>query len=260
MTVEQSPEVQLTLDDAVQEVLTTLNGLDLTYEPELDTYRAVTRSLNRALRANALEHEWSWYASYVSLGTAAVDTLSYDLPNTLRPRIINDDAIRLVDDEGDPVVWAYFLPRDAVHKYAYQPGYWASVTRLAVTFNKTFTEEMAGLDIQIPVMREPEMFRLPEATDPPTTVPTETRDQLIDFAYPDVIIARAAFYFAQSDPVMQPRVQSLEGYYKDLMYQCIERDDRNTDAPLQNDFIVPVQSGIYRETTARPWPLADRRH
>ena len=71
---------------------------------------------------------------------------------------------------------------------------------------------------------------------------------------------RDSFYFAQSDPVMQPRVQSLEGYYKDLMYQCIERDDRNTDAPLQNDFIVPVQSGIYRETTARPWPLADRRH
>jgi hypothetical protein len=256
----QSPELVLTLDDAVQEVLGQLNGLDLTYEPELDTYRAITRCLNRALRANALEHEWSWYSSTESLGAAAVGVTEIELDPTLRPRVINDDAVRLVDDDGNPVLWAYFLPRDALHKYAYQPGYWCSVTRTTLMFNKSFTDEMVGLDIRIPVMREPTMFRLPAQTDPPTTVPTETRDQPIDFAYPDIIVARAAFYYAQTDPVMQPRVQSLEGYYKDLMYQAIERDDRNTDTPYENSFIVPVQSGIYRESTARPWPLADRRH
>jgi len=38
-----SNEVRLTLDEAVAEVLGLLTGLDLTYEPELDRYRAITR-------------------------------------------------------------------------------------------------------------------------------------------------------------------------------------------------------------------------
>lgn len=53
----QNAEVQMTLDEAVAEVLGQLTGLDLEYDPRLDRYRAITRQLNRATRANALEHE-----------------------------------------------------------------------------------------------------------------------------------------------------------------------------------------------------------
>lgn len=75
-------------------------------------------------------------------------------------------------------------------------------------------------------------------------MPEEVRNQEIDFPYPDVVILRAAMYYAMTDPVMQPRVQTLEAQYKDLMYQIIERDDRNTDSPFENEFIVPVQGGL----------------
>ena len=66
-----NPEVQQTLDEAVAEVLGLLTGLDLSYAPELDRYRAITRQLNRALRTNALEQEWSYYSFTLSLGQAS---------------------------------------------------------------------------------------------------------------------------------------------------------------------------------------------
>lgn len=237
-----NPDVQMTLDEAVDEVLGMLTGLDLTYDPELDRYRAITRQLNRALRANALENEWSWYASTEFVGTAQAGQSRLLLPARLRPRIINDDAVRLLDDEGTVVKWAYFLPRDALHKYQSRPGLWCSVERQALQFSRPFRDDEDDLQIQVPTMREPIMFRLPDAG---TTVPAAVRDQPIDFAYPDVIIARAAFYYAQSDPVMQPRVPTLEGGYKDLMYQLIERDTQYTDSPYINETIVPVQNGLY---------------
>ena len=49
--------VDLTLDEAVGEVLGLLTGMELAYDPQFDRYRTVTRFLNRALRQNALEHE-----------------------------------------------------------------------------------------------------------------------------------------------------------------------------------------------------------
>ena len=70
------------------------------------------------------------------------------------------------------------------------------------------------------------------------------RKQLIDFPYPDVIVARAAYFYAQTDPVMQPRVQTLEGGYKDLMYQIIERDTSISDTPYQNSFTLPLENGL----------------
>lgn len=241
-------EVRLTLDDAVAEVLGQLTGLDLTYEPEQDRYRSITRQLNRALRANALEQEWSYYASTLPIGTVQAGEHSMWLQGSVRPRIIDDDAVRLIDDEGRVVRWAYFLPRDSLHKYqdrAHERGnLWCSVTKQELTFSRPFYETEAGLEVHVPVMREPKMFRLPP-TDTP--VPMSIRKQLLDFDYPDVVTARAAYFYAQTDPVMQPRVQTLEGNYKDLMYQLIERDTRHTDSPYINETIVPVQNGLYDE-------------
>lgn len=248
-----NPELSLTLDDAVGEVLGLLTGLDLSYEPELDRYRAITRQLNRALRSNALEQEWSYYSAILSLGTVSEGDRDMLLPTQQRPRVINDDAVRLVDDQQRVVKWAYFLPRDALHKYERRQGLWCAVTRKNLMFSRPILLEEAGLEVQLPVMREPTMFRLPETGK---KVPTTVRKQQTDFPYPDLIIARAAFYYAQTDPVMQPRVPTLEEGYKDLMYQLIERDTSNTDTPYQNTFTLPIQSGLHDESGYRP-PLAD---
>lgn len=253
-------EVLMTLDDAVAEVLGMLTGLDLTYEPELDRYRSITRQLNRALRANALENEWTYYASTAAVGTASEGESQVLLPSSMRPRIINDDAVRLLD--GDRVVtWAYFLPLDALHKYRDQPGLWGtlqsglwcSIERQTLLFSRPFLAGENGLEIHVPVMREPRMVRLPDAG---VTVPDAIRNQPLDFEFPDVVIARAAFYYAQTDPVMQPRVPTLEDGYKTLMYQLVERDTRHTDSPYVNPTVVPVQAGLVPSSSWTP-PFAN---
>jgi hypothetical protein len=258
-----NPELTFSLDDAVGDVLTTLTGLSLTYEPELDRYITVTRQLNRALRSNALEHEWSYYSSTMSAGTSVEGDTEIWLPADLRPRVTGDDAVRLVDEHGHVARWAFVLPRDALSKYWARSGLWCAVTRNAVTFSRPLWNSEADLDIQVPVMREPVMFRLPEQPEDPNlpSVPVdqEIRDQPIDFAYPDVITLRAAFYVAQTDPVMQPRVQTLEAQYKDLMYQIIERDDRMTDSPYLNGFTVPIQNSVVPQGFYHPHPHADER-
>jgi hypothetical protein len=247
-------EVRLTLDEAVAEVLGLLTGLDLTYEPELDRYRAITRALNRALRGNALEQEWSYYASTDVVGTAQDYSNSITLPPHLRPRIINDDAVRLVNSDGLTLEWAYFLPRDALHKYSGHDVLRCAITKQELVFSRPFMTWEAGLDIVVPVMREPIMFRLPETG---TDVPQEIRDQPIDFSYPDVVIARAAYYYSQTDPVMQPRAQTLESGYKDLMYQLIERDTSITDTPYLNEFILPLENGLVQQDTRHNHPHAN---
>lgn len=250
-------ELLTTLDDAVAEVLGLLTGLDLTYEPELDRYQAITRQLNRALRSNALEKEWSWYASTENLGPVGEGQSIVTLPSRIRPRMTNDDAARLCDSLGRPHRFAYFLPRDALHKYRGRQGLWCSITNSELEFNRPLGNEEGELDLVLPVMREPTMFRLPAEN---AEVPDEIRQQEIDFAYPDIVVLRAAFYYAQTDPVMQPRVQTLEAQYKDLMYQIIERDDRSTDSPYQNEFFVPVQNGIGGPGPTFHWhPHSDER-
>jgi len=244
-----NPEVELTLDDAVAEVLGILTGLDLAYEPGFDRYRAITRQLNRSLRSNSLETEWSYYSSLEEVGRTHAGDSSFVLRGTVRPRIINDDAVRLVDDNGRVVTWAYFLPRDALHKYDGRGGLWVAHTRSELKFSRPLLQSEANLRIQIPVMREPVMFRLP--ADATVEVPADIRQQTVDFANPDVIVLRAAYYYAQSDPVMQPRAMALEAQYKDLMYQLIERDQRNTDAPFMNEWFLPISSSIDGPTVAR---------
>lgn len=259
-----NPETRLTLDDCVNEVLGLLTGLDLQYAPEMDRYQAIVRQLNRAMRAMALEKEWSCYASTEVAGTATFGQREVVLRSSVRPRMVNDDAVRLVDSRGNARVWAYFLPRDAIHKYGSREGLWVSVTGQRVLFSRPLLAGEAGLEIHVPVMREPKMFRLPPRPEDPeeeiVDVPEAVRNQPLDFMYPDLVTLRAAFYYAQSDPVMQPRVQTLEAQYKDLMYQVIERDDRMTDSPYLNDFTVPVQSGLREPKTPGHWhPHADER-
>lgn len=236
-----NPELTLTLDDAVGEVLSGLYGIDLEYDPQYDRYRSITRQLNRAMRDVALEKEWSYFASTQSVGVAVEGVSIVAIPNTMRPRMTGDDAVRLVDADGQIRAWAYFLPRDAIHKYGGRAGLWVANLKGALQFSRGFHTAEEGLDIQVPVMREPQMFRLPEVG---AEVDAEIREQPIDFAYPDIVIARAAYLYAQTDPLLQPRVQTLDAQYKDRMYQVIERDDRNTDSPYLNDFFVPVVSGI----------------
>lgn len=239
--------VQMTLDEAVAEVLGNLTGLDLQYEPELDRYQTITRQLNRGLRANALEAEWSYYADLEEVGVARAGVQEVALRSSVRPRIIRDDSIRLHLD-GVPVRWIYYLPRDANSKYIGRDKQYVSITRSTLQFTRPFTEIEEGMTIHVPVMREPRMFNLPpqpeDPNDPRVTVPTAIRQQQLDFDYPDAVIARAAHFYAQTDPIMQPRVQTLEAAYKDIMYALIERDSRNTDAPFMNEFFVPIQNGI----------------
>lgn len=249
-----NPEVELTLDDAVAEVLNQLTGLDLEYLPEQDRYRSITRQLNRALRSNALENEWGYYASRQAIGIAMEGQRRIALAGSKRPRIINDDAITLVDDNGLAVRWAYFLPRDALHKYGDKEGLWCTWTRQYIDFSRPFMSSENGLTIEASIMREPEMFRLPDSGD---DVPNTVRNQPIDFDYPDVIVARAAFYYAQTDPVMQPRVQTLEAIYKDLMYQLIERDTRMSESPYINETLVPVESGLVPQSFDHRHPHAN---
>ena len=110
-------------------------------------------------------------------------------------------------------------------------------------------------------MREPRLFKLPELpsnpNDPLPTIPQPVLSQELDFDYPDVVVLRAAFYYAQTDPLMQPRVQTLEAQYKDLMYQLIERDTRNTDAAYENPFILPIDNDIYGNSEYLPFPTSD---
>lgn len=247
-------DIEMTLDDAVNEVLGLLTGLDLAYEPEQDRYRTITRQLNRALRANALEQEWGYYASELEVGKAVKGQRDLLLPNSVRPRIINDDSVRFKKD-GRTVIWAYFLPRESLSKYEGRPGLWCAVTRQNLEFSRPFTLREDGLTVFLPVMREPRMFRLPPTGEEVSDI---VRNQRIDFDYPDVVITRAAFYYVQTDPVMQPRTQTLEAAYKDLMYQIMERDKRNTDMPYSNEFELGIQNGLVGDGMIHWHPHAEK--
>ncbi|QKY80401.1 hypothetical protein SEA_PABST_43 [Microbacterium phage Pabst] len=250
-----NPEVSVTLDDAVASVLGRLTGLDLAYVPEYDRYQAVTRQLNEALMAVALEKEWSYYSSLMDIGTATAGDRVFAFPQSVRPRVIGDDSVRLVDENTGTVrVWASFVPRDALSKYRNMAELKAAYTRSSMEFSRELWQSEDGLLIQLPVMREPKLFRLPAMPeDPnaePTPVPEEVRKQLVDFDNPTLIIAKAAYFYAQSNPLWQPRVQTLDANYKDLMYALTERDGRHTDPVYQNEWTLDIESGI---TDVAPW-------
>src|SRR5690606_28978466 len=102
-------ERAITLDDAVADVMGALTGLDLRHVPERDRYQAVTRQLNKALRLNATELEWSYYSSTESVGYAVAGERLVNLRASVRPRIMRGDAVRLVVPETQrTMTWAYF--------------------------------------------------------------------------------------------------------------------------------------------------------
>lgn len=251
-------DVTMTLEEAVLDVLSILTGQTLRYDPDKDRFRAITKALNRALRSNALEANWSYYHTVVRipLTTAMVGTSTFTITTDYRFRIISDDAVRILTTDDEPVAWAYFLPRDALHKYRNRGGLWCSVTRNVLTLSRPLPSAADGMTMEIPVMREPVPFRLP--SDPTVDADPFVLAQELDFDFPDMVIARAAWLYAQTDPLMQPRVQTLEEQYKDLMYQLIERDTAFTDTPYQNEILVPVQGDIYGESAYRPWPVSNR--
>lgn len=239
--------VEMTLTEAVSEVLRVLTGLDLSYRPEQDRFQVITNLLNRALRLNALENEWSYYASTEEVGTVDGDERRVALRSNVRPRILGDDSVTF-QWNGRTVAWAQFVPRDALSGYEFRKELRVAATKNALEFSRPLPRSLAGTSIHVPVMREPVMFRLPplpvNPEDPIPDVPQDVLDQIVDFDYPDVIIARAVFIYSQTDPIMQPRSQVLEQQWKDLMYALTERDSRHTDAPMQNDFLVPITNGV----------------
>lgn len=256
-----NPDVTMTLEEAVRDVLSILTGQELNYDPDMDRFRAITKHLNRALRSMALESEWSYYHTLERIDLAgSAGTTQFPITTSYRFRVISDDAARILDvtDGLDvPVAWAYFLPRDALHKYRNMDGLWCSVTRNVLTLSKPLPDCYPTHVLEVPLQREPVPFRIP--VDPTEDADPLVLAQEIDFDFPDVVIARAAWLYAQTDPMMQPRVQTLEEQYKDFMYQLIERDTAFTDTPVQNEFLVPVQNDIYGESKHRPWPVSNRR-
>lgn len=302
----------MTLDQAVGEVLNYLTGFDLHYVAELDRYRSITVTLNRALRLVATEQEWGCYSSVQDLGAVTQGQTEIILSRTKRPRIILDDSIRLVDEDGYIHEWAYILPRESGHKYQGRTGLWVTSTDNRLTFSRPIQTKEAGLRAIVPVMREPRQLIVPASLDsieainadgeddplvlekivqlrnfhnpdiveewvidesatpyiytsPESSLaklaltPAQVRAQKIDHTFPDLIVLKAAFLYAQTDPVMQPRVQTLEGNYKDLFYALTERDTNHTDDPYMNDFTVPIQGSLHGEHRNHAHPHSDER-
>ena len=251
----------MNLDEGVQEVNDILLGVDLAYQPELDNYQTITRAINRALRAIATEQEWSYFAGEENVATASTGMESVRFRSAIRPRITGDDAVRLVDDNGRVVVWAYYQPRDAVHKYRHLQGLWASHTNRDLVFSRPLFSGEDGLNIIVPVMREPKIFRMPvqpiDPDEPLIPIPIDVREQLIDFDYPDLVLRKAAYMVAQTNPVLQPRVQTLEQDFKNLMYALVERDTRATESPFVNDWDLGIGGSIHGDTFRSRAPHSD---
>ena len=243
-----NPDLTFTLDEAIAEILTMLTGLTLSYEPEADRYYTLTNTINRAMRAVALDADWSCYSSTEDVGTVHAGDRIVELRPTVRPRILIDDSVRLCTIDGYPMVWAHFLPRETIHKVPNRAQLWVAHNKSSLEFSRPFHAGEEGLIIKVPVMREPVMFRLPYRGEDPNVpvpeVPDDVRQQLVDHVWPDLVIAKAAYFYAQTQPMMQPRVQTLEANYNDLMYSLKDRDSKHTDAPFMNPYTVPVENDI----------------
>ncbi len=225
--------ITMSVRDAVNEVHNILTGLDLTYEDRYDIFHATVRQLNRSLRAVALEDEWAWYSEDVDVGTSTEGQTTVELDANYRPRIQQDDAVRLVDSSGMVVRWAYYLPRDSLSKYLYRPELRVAVTRNVITFSRPLLASEADLSIIVPVMREPRQTRIPPTGQKLTEADL---NRALDAEAPDLIVAHAVWQMAMSNPVYQPRAQTLEEAFSDLKYAMMERNTNHSDSPLRNTF------------------------
>lgn len=261
--VSNNPELAVNLDEAVAEVLNKLTGMMVRYRSEEDRYGVVATQINAALRLVATEADWSCYASKEEVGIVQAGDRIVPLRAGIRPRIMIDDSVSLCREDDYPVVWAAFLPREAINKVPDRTQLWVAHTQSTLEFSRPFRSGEAGLRIMVPVMREPVMFRIPprplDPNDPVPPVPLAVREQNLDFAWPDLVLAKAAYLYAQTNPTMQPRVQTLEAQYTDLMYALKERDSRNTDAPFMNPYFVPVENDIFGGSSESHRPYGERR-
>ena len=246
--------VQLSLQESVNEIHNILTGLDLTYEDRYDIFHATVRQVNRSLRQVALEDEWAWYVEEVDAGTTTVDMTEVELNSAYRPRVQQDDAVRLVNANGITVSWAYYLPRDSLNKQMHRPELRVAFTKNVIKFSRPLQLFESGLSIIVPAMREPKQTRLPEAGARLT--PAEL-SRAIDAEYPDLIVAHAAWKMAMSNPLYQPRAQTLEEEFNDLKYALTERNTNHSDSPMRNNF-VPSYGDPYL-ATPHVHPHSDRR-
>lgn len=305
---------EMTLEEGVNEVLNYLTGLDLHYVAELDRFRSIAKTLNRALRLCATEHEWGYYSAVQDMGPVQQGQTEILLSRAKRPRIIVDDSVRFVDADNNIRMWAAFLPRESLHKYQGRTGLWAAATENKIEFSRPIQGGLIGLRALVPVMREPREMMIPASfdsaedletdgeedpdelvkivqlrnfhnpdiveewvidegaapyiyTSPESSLdklnltPAQIRNQKIDAGFPDLIVLKAAYLYAGTDPVMQPRVQTLEGQYKELFYALTERDTNHTDETYLNEFTVPIQGSLHGYSGAHAHPHSDeRRH
>lgn len=257
-----NPELQITLDQAVYQIQQRLFGLEQHWKPESPKYYLTVDFLNQALRMVATELEWNYFASTEEVGTCQQGVNRVPLRAAIRPRINIDDSVRLEDNDGVIHTWAHFLPREAIHKSPDRNQLWVAHEKASLQFSRGFRLGEAGLKIMVPVMREPKLFRLPDRPEDPMAteplpVPIETRRELVDFEWPDLVILKAMYLYAQTDPILQPRVQTLEANYQDLFYALRDREQRNTDAPFMNPFFVPIENDIFGHTPVSHRPQGE---
>lgn len=226
--------VQLGLSEAVNEIHNILTGLDLQYEDRMDVFHATVRQVNRSLRQVALEDEWAWYVEEVDAGTSAEGMTEVELHSSYRPRVQQDDSVRLVNSDGITLYWAYYLPRDSLNKQMYRPELRVAFTKNVITFSRPLQRFESGLSIIVPAMREPKQTRIPESGQ---RLSTADLARAIDAEYPDLIVAHAAWKMAMSNPVYQPRSQTLEEEFNDLKYALTERNTNHSDSPMRNTFV-----------------------
>ena len=86
--------------------------------------------------------------------------MNFTITTDYRFRVISDDAVRVVNSDGLPVAWAYFLPRDALHKYRNRGGLWCSFTRNVLTLSRPLSAVAGTLDGIGPAIR----LRWPDVT------------------------------------------------------------------------------------------------
>lgn len=244
----------MSLTEAVAEVQHILTGLNLSYDDRYDIFHATVRQLNRSLRHVSLEDEWGWYVEEVNAGLSVEDQTTIELDSTYRARILEGDAVRLVNDDGLPVIWAYYLPRDSLSRHTYRPELRVSVTRNEISFNRPLLASEAGYTIMVPAMREPAQTNIPSSGEKLTTAQL---NRALDTEYPDMVVAHAAWQMSMSNPVYQPRAQTLEDAYNDLKYALIERNTNHSDSPLRNTF-VPSYGDPYL-SLPHNHPHSDRR-
>lgn len=247
--------VSISLREAVAEVHNILTGLDLSYDDRYDIFHACVRQLNRSLRTVALEEDWGWYADDLLLGVVSEGDQTFSVPPNVRLRVRQDDAIRLVDPATKKTVrWAYFLPRDSLSKYWAAPELRAAFVRNNVVLSRPLLAREEGLEVWATVMREPRQTTIPDSG---TKIPDADLSRPLDFENPDMVIAHAAWQMSLSNPLYQPRAQTLEDVYNNFKYALTERDSDHSDSPMQNSFTPSYGDPFI--AMHHPHPHSDRR-